>query len=79
MLLEVQSYIATHGTASVVDLAIRFQTDAETLQPILKKLSQKGRIQMLPVAAKCAGCTACDPLKLVCYQWTADRWTADRR
>ncbi|WP_071776895.1 FeoC-like transcriptional regulator [Synechococcus sp. PCC 7335] len=69
MLIDVQNYIATHGTVSVIDLSYRFHTDASTLKPMLSKLSRKGRIQAVPIATKCKGCTVCDSLQLECYRW----------
>lgn len=69
MLRELQNYIATHGTVSVADLSLHFHTDSHTLEPMLSKLSRKGRIRQLPQAEKCTHCTCCDPNTLEFYQW----------
>ena len=69
MLRDVQTYIADHGIVSVSDLSLHFHTSIDALQPMLKKLSRKGRIRELPSPTKCEGCTCCDHNDLVCYEW----------
>ena len=69
MLRDIQTYIADNGTVSVSDLSLHFHTSTSTLQPMLKKLSRKGRIRELPSPTKCEGCTCCDHNDLVCYEW----------
>ena len=76
MLRNVQSYIKSHGVVSVLDLSLHFHIDSQTLQPMLNKLSRKGRIRKLPAPEKCAGCTCCPHTNLEIYQWL-DRETAD--
>ncbi|MGD1942621.1 MAG: FeoC-like transcriptional regulator [Leptolyngbyaceae cyanobacterium] len=69
MLRDVQTYIADHNIVSVTDLTLHFHTNINALQPMLNKLSRKGRIRKLPAPEKCADCTCCDHSDLVCYQW----------
>ena len=78
MLRDVQSYIESHGIVTVFDLSLRFHVDSQTLQPMLNKLSRKGRIRKLPAPEKCAGCTCCPHTNLEIYQWV-DRETEDGR
>lgn len=69
MLRDVQTYIEKHGIVSIADLSLHFHTDSQTLQPMLNKLSRKGRIRQLPIPEKCAGCTCCNLESLECYEW----------
>ncbi|MGP1387214.1 MAG: FeoC-like transcriptional regulator [Thainema sp.] len=69
MLRDLQTYIAHHGTVSIADLSLHFHTDGQAIQPMLTKLSRKGRIRKLPAPEKCANCTCCDLSSLECYEW----------
>lgn len=69
MLRDLQKYIATHGTVSMVDLARHFHTDSATLKPMLHRLIRRGRVHKLPAPHKCADCTCCDLSQLEFYQW----------
>jgi putative ferrous iron transport protein C len=69
MLRDVQTYMAQNGTVSLADLSRHFHIQQDALQPMLSKLSRKGRIRQLPTAAKCCGCTACDRDTLDLYEW----------
>lgn len=69
MLRDIQSYISSHGIVSVQDLSLHFHADNHTLQPMLTKLSRKGRIRKLPVPTRCEGCTCCHHTSLELYQW----------
>lgn len=69
MLCDVQTYIADRNIVSVNDLSLHFHTSIHTLQPMLNKLSRKGRIRQLPTPEKCSGCTCCDHNDLLCYEW----------
>lgn len=69
MLRDIQTYIANQRIVSISDLSLHFHTNANALQPMLNKLSRKGRIRKLPVPAKCTDCTCCDHSDLVCYEW----------
>ena len=69
MLRDIQTYIASHGTVSIQDLALKFHTDSDALQPMLQRLNRKGRIRQLPIPEKCDGCTCCDLTSLECYEW----------
>lgn len=69
MLRDVQTYIADHQIVAVSDLTLHFHISIHTLQPMLNKLSRKGRIRKLPAPEKCADCTCCDHSDLVCYEW----------
>jgi hypothetical protein len=69
MLSDLQTYIASHGVVSISDLSLHFRTDIQAIQPMLSKLSRKGRIRKLPTPEKCADCTCCDWTHLECYEW----------
>jgi len=69
MLLDLQTYIATRGTVSLADISLHFHVDSPVLQPMLHKLCRKGRIQKVPSAGKCGGCTSCSAETLEFYQW----------
>lgn len=69
MLRDLQTYIANQHVVSIADLSLHFHTNVNALQPMLNKLSRKGRIRKLPVPTKCTDCTCCDHSDLVCYEW----------
>ncbi|MEB3268823.1 MAG: FeoC-like transcriptional regulator [Leptolyngbya sp.] len=69
MLRDLQTYIAQRGTVSLADLSLHFHVDSQAIQPMLTKLSRKGRIRQLPQPSKCCGCTACDGMTLEQYSW----------
>ncbi|MEL6385400.1 MAG: FeoC-like transcriptional regulator [Cyanobacteria bacterium J06626_18] len=69
MLRDLQTYIESHETVSMLDLSLRFHTDSQALQPMLNKLVRKGRIRQLPIPETCTGCTCCNFESLECYEW----------
>ncbi len=69
MLTDLQTYIASHNVVSMADLSLHFRADRQALEPMLAKLSRKGRIRALPMPAKCADCTCCELSSLECYEW----------
>jgi putative ferrous iron transport protein C len=73
MLLDLQTYIAQQGNVSIADLSLHFHADSHTIQPMLAKLSRKGRIRKLPASGKCTGCTCCDGSHLEFYEWVGQR------
>lgn len=69
MLSDLQTYIAKHRIVSIADLSLHFHVDSQAIQPMLTKLSRKGRIRKLPTPEKCTDCTCCDWNRLECYEW----------
>lgn len=79
ILSDLRDYLAVRGTASLADLALRFDTDPETLRPMLARFERKGRVvhRLRPQAQTggCSGCSACptvdrcDSAAFELYEW----------
>ncbi|MFB6275102.1 MAG: FeoC-like transcriptional regulator [Halothece sp.] len=69
ILSELQSYLSQRDRASLEELTIQFDTDAQALRPMLTRLIRKGRVRQLPMAKKCSGCCSCSPEQLEFYEW----------
>jgi putative ferrous iron transport protein C len=60
ILSDIRDYLAERGRASLVDMANRFDTDADALRGMLAVLERKARVRKLPVGSACGGCCNCD-------------------
>ena len=79
ILSELRDYLAVRGTASLADMALRFDTDPEVLRPMLARFERKGRVvhRRRPEAAAggCTGCESCasvdrcDSAAFEIYEW----------
>jgi hypothetical protein len=78
ILSELQDYLCQRGSASLADMANRFDTDPEALRPMLARFERKGRVvhRIQPIGTGgCTGCTACpisdrcDQAAFELYEW----------
>jgi putative ferrous iron transport protein C len=52
------------------DMALHFQTDIETMRPLLAVWIEKGQgAAASRLAAPCKGCCQCDPATIEVYEW----------
>lgn len=69
ILSELRNYLAQHGRASLIDMANRFDTDADALRGMLAVLERKGRVRKLPPGTACdSGCGKCDQASQELYE-----------
>jgi len=74
ILSHVADYLRSHRQASLLDMSIGLNTDAEALRGMLGVLERKGRARKLPGGTACAsGCTQCQPHTIELYEWTGAR------
>lgn len=70
ILSELRDYLKNQRRASINELSVHFQIDAEALRGMLGKWIGKGKIkQTKPNAACGGGCCRCDPLLTEMYEW----------
>lgn len=70
ILVELRSYLAEYGRASLADMANRFDTDPEALRGMLATLERKGRVRKLPPGTPCqSSCCKCDQASPELYEW----------
>lgn len=71
ILADLRSYLQTRRQASLQELCLHFQVDADALRGMLGKWMAKGRIRRLqPENPACgSGCCQCDPLLTEIYEW----------
>ncbi|MEM9805764.1 MAG: FeoC-like transcriptional regulator [Cyanobacteria bacterium P01_D01_bin.56] len=68
ILSELQDYITEQRKVSLAQMELKFSVDATALRGMLNYLIQKGRIQKLPMPARCHGCIICSPESLEFYE-----------
>jgi hypothetical protein len=71
MLMDIKSYLAGRGPASLSEIAASLSADPDAVRPMLDHWMQKGKIRRLGTPARCRGCTTCALADLEFYAWTA--------
>lgn len=70
ILSRVSEYLRTHRQASLQDMSIGLNADAQALRGMLDVLQNKGRVRKLPSGTACAsGCVKCKPDTVELYAW----------
>lgn len=70
ILTELTSYLCAQQRAALLDLSLRFDTDADALRGMLSVLEGKGRVRKLPAGTLCStGCSKCDTASIEIYEW----------
>lgn len=70
ILSRVSDYLKQHKRASLLDMSIGLDTDAEALRGMLDVLQRKGRVNKLPSGTACGGgCTKCSTDTIELYAW----------
>ncbi len=59
MIRDIQDILQERRRMTLLELAIHFDVEPETLQPILDKLLAKGRVRKI-LAEQRKGCAGCD-------------------
>lgn len=68
MLLQLQDYIQKRQVVSLAELATHFHTSPAVIEPILRQLIHKGRLQKV-TSSHCGGCHSCGSPTLELYEW----------
>lgn len=70
ILSRVSTYLKQHRQASLLDMSIGLETDAEALRGMLDVLQRKGRVNKLPSGTPCGGgCNKCGSDTIELYAW----------
>ena len=69
ILRDIKTYIQERRKVPLQALCDRFETDAETLRPMLQHWIHKGTIHKLDSSDTCGGCIKCNPLWSEVYEW----------
>jgi putative ferrous iron transport protein C len=70
-LIQLKNYLLTRRVAPLQDMALHFQTDIETVRPLLAVWIDKGKVHKRPgIGGSCKGCCQCDPVIIEIYEWT---------
>jgi hypothetical protein len=73
---RLSTYLQQHQRASLHDMALGLDTDAEALRHMLSVLERKGRVKRLPSGTPCSGgCGKCQPDTVEIYEWTGSAST----
>jgi predicted ArsR family transcriptional regulator len=73
ILAELRRYVAEHRRVSLMDIANRFDTDADALRGMLTVLERKGRVRKLAPGSLCtSGCAKCGQTAPELYEWVGD-------
>ncbi len=71
ILSEIKKYIQQRGQASLEDIALHFDTEADAVREMLKIWIHKGKITQQISSASCgSSCTQCDSASTEIYVWT---------
>ena len=72
MLFEIRAYLAQRRVASLHDLAVHFQLEADTLRGMLQHWIRKGKVRKHGSCGTCAsGCGGCGATLTEFYEWVA--------
>ena len=79
ILSRVSDYLRLHRQASLLDMSIGLDTDAEALRGMLDVLQRKGRVRKLPRGTACGGgCMKCKIDTVELYAWASETGAAPR-
>jgi len=70
ILSELRDYLKEHKRATLNELVIHFDIDADALRGMLAIWVRKGKVKQLPVGEGCgSSCHKCDPTLTEFYEW----------
>ena len=73
MIRQIRKLLSERKRMSLKDLAVHFDAEPQTLEPMLDTLVRKGIVRRIepdcePKCSGCAGCSEPDPADLVLYE-----------
>ncbi len=70
ILSDLRDYLKQQHRASLADLVMHFDLDAEALRGMLHKWISKGKVSKMPKENACGtSCCKCDPNLTEIYEW----------
>lgn len=71
-LLQLKHYLQERRIVPLLDVALHFKVEADTVKPLLEVWITKGKARKHVGAAgkNCNGCCKCNPATLETYEWT---------
>lgn len=73
ILTDLRDLLRDHGPLTLGEIALRLNTDPDTIQPMLHHWIQRGRIRKVTTPCEDKGCTGCPPAAREVYEWTGAR------
>lgn len=71
-LIQLKHYLQERQMIPLRDIALHFNTDSETIRPLLQLWMAKGKVIRVAAEARkavCKDCCACDPASIEIYSW----------
>lgn len=74
ILSDLRGYLQQQRRATLSDLALHFDVDANALRGMLGKWINKGKVRLSSAGGSACGtsCCKCDPLLTEIYEWVDD-------
>lgn len=73
MIIDLKHYLATAKTASLLELAQRFNRDALVMRDMLSHLICKGLVRKTTKTPACgSSCSKCNLFSVEFYEWVAE-------
>jgi len=71
ILTELKNYLQHRKRATLMEIAIHFETSPEAMRGMLEHWIRKKKVHILPIDSVCSdkSCSKCDPLSLEIYEW----------
>ena len=72
-LIQLKHYMQARTVVPLHDIALHFNTDSETIRPLLQLWMTKGKVVRLNQEKRqsaCKGCCSCDPSTIEIYAWS---------
>lgn len=66
---ELKDYLQGRSQATLSDLIIHFDSDADTIKSAIGLWIRKGKVEENSAAGCDKGCCQCDPMKTTVYRW----------
>lgn len=69
ILSDIRDYLQERGSASLMDMAHRFDTDPDALRGMLGQWVARGRVVLERSGRDCGGCGKCEAAQIEIYRW----------
>jgi putative ferrous iron transport protein C len=69
ILSEIRDYLQDRGSASLLEMTHRFDTEPDALRRMLGQWVARGRVVCERTSGPCGGCCKCDAAAVEVYRW----------